>query len=147
MINEKIKNYIKKHAEEEEPNEACGFIVLENNEFKCIKCKNISNTPNSTFEISCKEYLNIKNFYKKIYYIYHTHPLNSNFFDFSNQDKYCSESLAIPIILYTPKNDEIKIYQESELNLDDYKITNQSIFSFSRIENYCNSYKENAKHI
>jgi proteasome lid subunit RPN8/RPN11 len=54
MINEKIKNYIKKHAEEEEPNEACGFIVLENNEFKCIKCKNISNTPNLTFEISSK---------------------------------------------------------------------------------------------
>jgi proteasome lid subunit RPN8/RPN11 len=118
MIDKKIKNYIKKHAAEAEPNEACGFIVLQNDKFKCIKCKNISTTPNLTFEISCKEYLNIKNTYDKIYYIYHTHPLNSNCFDFSDQDKYCSESLAVPIILYNLKNNEIKIYEEPELKKD-----------------------------
>ena len=61
----------------------------------------------------------------------------SNYFGKSN----CGNSNADAIY------DEIKIYQESELNLDNYKITNQSIFGFSRIENYCNFYKGNPKYI
>ena len=108
MIDKKIKNFIKKQALENIPNECCGFIVKENDSFKCIPCNNTATDKINNFKIASLEYLKIQNKYK-IYYIYHSHT-NENC-DFSEMDKNCSENLNLPIILYNIQKNIFKIYQ------------------------------------
>jgi proteasome lid subunit RPN8/RPN11 len=109
MIDKKIKNFIKKHAKDQYPNECCGFIVEKDSKFKCIVLDNISSNPQENFEISSLDFLNIKNEYKKIYYIYHSHT-NENI-NFSEKDKNCAENLNLPIIMYNLNYDILKIYE------------------------------------
>ena len=109
MIDKKIKNSIKKHSKNEYPKECCGFIIKENDKFKCISTKNISINPEENFEIQSIDFLNIKNKYKKIYYIYHSHTNENK--DFSEKDVNCSDILNIPIIMYNTKYDILKIYE------------------------------------
>jgi len=117
MIDKKIKNFIRKESIKNNPNECCGFIVEDiNNNFICIPCENIAKNKEEYFEIKSIDYLNVKNKYKKIHYIYHSHT-NDNF-DFSEQDKKCAENLNISIILYILKNDEIKIYEIPKISQD-----------------------------
>ena len=114
MIDKKIKNFIHKESIENYPNECCGFIIEDfDNNFKCIPCENIAINKQEYFSIRSTDYLNIKNKYNKIHYIYHSHT-NDNF-DFSEEDKRCAENLNIPIILYILKNNEIKIYEIYEI--------------------------------
>jgi proteasome lid subunit RPN8/RPN11 len=108
MIDKKIKNFIKKQALESAPNECCGFIVKENDSFKCIPCYNIATDTINNFKIGSLEYLKIKNKYK-IFYIYHSHT-NENC-DFSEMDKNCSENLNLPIILYNIEKNIFKVYE------------------------------------
>jgi len=109
MIDKKIKNFIKNHSLKDNPKESCGFIVQDNEIFKCIPCENIAKDQIENFEISSKDYLNIKDKYKKIFYIYHSHTNDNE--NFSETDKKCSDNLNLPIILYSIKNDIIKIYE------------------------------------
>lgn len=116
MIDNRIKNFIKRHSREIYPDEACGFIVQKSNKFLCIKCKNISKTPNITFEISPYDYLNIKNNTDKIHYIYHSHPnLNNDKCSFSEKDKNCSEVLNIPMILFCLENHELNVFTPNDI--------------------------------
>jgi len=109
MIDKKIKNFIKKQSINDFPKECCGFIIAEEKLFRCIPCTNIAQNPEQHFQISSKEYLNIKYKYKNILYIYHSHT-NENC-DFSETDKNCAENLSLPIILYNLKHNSIKIYE------------------------------------
>lgn len=115
MIDKKIKNFIKYQSLKDFPNESCGFIVKDKNDFICIPCKNISAYPNQTFEISSMDFLKTKLLYNKIYYIYHSHVEEDGDF-FSEQDKKCSENLNIPIILYHIKKNIFKIYSPIEIS-------------------------------
>jgi proteasome lid subunit RPN8/RPN11 len=108
MIDKKIKNFIVKNASLHSDEEVCGFIVKDNDDFKCIPCQNIAESKKDNFKINSKEYLNIKKSYK-IYYIYHSH-INDNI-DFSDKDKFCAENLNLPIILYHLKTNTFKIYE------------------------------------
>ena len=110
MIDNKIKNFIKKHAEEQKENEVCGFIIEKDKKFDFLKCKNISKNPSFNFEISSVEYLNIKKQSEKIHYIYHSHPLFCEDCVFSEQDKNCAEALNLPLILFCTKTNEFKIF-------------------------------------
>jgi proteasome lid subunit RPN8/RPN11 len=116
MIDKKIKNFIKKHSKESKPNECCGFIVKENEKFKCISLKNISINPQENFEIAGLDFLKIKKQYKKIYYIYHSHLNESQ--DLTEKDKNCAESLDIPIIMYNLNYDILKIYEPIKIKND-----------------------------
>jgi proteasome lid subunit RPN8/RPN11 len=109
MINKKIKNFIKLKSEEHFPQEACGFIIKDKEDFECIDLNNISNDPLNTFQISSLDFLKIKNKYKDIYYIYHSHTNEND--NFSILDKNCSNNLLIPIILYVVKFNIFKIYE------------------------------------
>jgi proteasome lid subunit RPN8/RPN11 len=109
MIDKKIKNFIQKQAKDNLPNECCGFIIKENEKFKCIPTKNISKDPKENFEISSLDFLKIKQKYKKIYYIYHSHTNDNQ--DLTEKDKNCSENLVLPIIMYNLKHDFVKIYE------------------------------------
>lgn len=115
MIDKKIKNFIKKQALDNSPNECCGFIVEDNNSFKALACNNISNDKINNFEIASVDYLKIKNKYR-ILYIYHSHTNDNS--DFSIKDKSCSESLNLPIILYHINSDQFKIYEPINFTQD-----------------------------
>ena len=115
MIDNKIKNFIKKHAQDEQNNEVCGFIVEKNNTFSFLRCKNTSKYPEINFEISPFDYLNIKKNSDKIHYIYHSHP-NCNNCEFSEKDKNCSEILNLPMILFCTKTSEFKIFNPNNIN-------------------------------
>jgi len=52
MIDKKIKNSIKKYSKNEYPKECCGFIIKENNKFKCIPTENISKNPKKKLKIN-----------------------------------------------------------------------------------------------
>jgi proteasome lid subunit RPN8/RPN11 len=115
MIDKKIKNFIKQQSIKDFPMESCGFIVKNNKSFICIPCKNISKSPEKTFEISSIDFLKTKALYNKIYYIYHSH-VNEQDDYFSEEDEKCSENLNIPIILYHLKKDLYKIYSPVEIS-------------------------------
>ena len=114
MIDKKIKNFIKNHSLKNNPKESCGFIVQDNEIFKCIPCENIAENSIENFKISPKEYLNIKNKYKKIFYIYHSHTNNNE--NFSPADISCSEGLCLPIIMYSLNSNIFKIYEPININ-------------------------------
>lgn len=117
MIDKKIKNFIKQHSLKDFPNEACGFIVSDNEgKFKCISCKNISKHPETCFEISPLDFVKIKYFNKKMHYIYHSHP-NENI-EFTEKDIKCSENLNLPIILYNIMHEVFKIYTPVTVSYD-----------------------------
>lgn len=108
MINEYIINFIRNESLKDFPNETCGFIVKENDNFLCIPAVNIAKNKEINFQISSLEYLKIKNKYNNINYIYHSHT--NDLEDFSDLDKNTSDFLLIPFILYFLKKDEIKIH-------------------------------------
>lgn len=108
MIDNKIKKFIKKKSLEDSPNETCGFIVEENNEFKCIPTTNIAKNKQINFEISGIDFLNIKSRYN-IIAIYHSHT--NDFEEFSEQDKICAEAMSCDLILYFIKDDAFKVYE------------------------------------
>ena len=96
-----------KQGIEEQPSEACGFILEKNNYIYPKKTLNISKDKSNFFLIDPLEFLkNIKD--NKILYIYHTHT-NDNI-DFSETDKKMSNLLNISLILYNIKYDVLKIY-------------------------------------
>ena len=115
MIDKKIKNFIKHQSLKDFPNESCGFIVKDKNQFICVPCKNISMHPNQTFEISSMDFLKTKLLYNKIYYIYHSHVDEDSDY-FSDQDEKCAENLNIPIILYHIKKNIFKIHSVVEIS-------------------------------
>lgn len=108
MIDNKIKKFIKKKSLEDHPNETCGFVVEENNKFKCIPCVNIAKNKEINFEISGIDFLNIKSKYN-IIAMYHSHT--NDFKEFSKQDKICSEAMSCDLILYFIKDDTFEIYE------------------------------------
>lgn len=108
MIDNKIKKFIKKKSLEDSPNETCGFIVEENNEFKCIPTTNIAKNKQINFEISGIDFLNIKSKYN-IIAIYHSHT--NDFEDFSEQDKKCAEAMNCDLVLYFIRDDIFKVYE------------------------------------
>jgi proteasome lid subunit RPN8/RPN11 len=114
MIDKKIKNFIKNHSLKDNPKESCGFIVQDNEIFKCIPCENIAKDPIENFKISSRDYLNIKNKYNKIFYIYHSHTNNNE--NLSEEDISCSENISLPIIMYNLNADLFKVYEPININ-------------------------------
>jgi proteasome lid subunit RPN8/RPN11 len=127
MIDQNIKNSIKALALEDFPLETCGFIIEKSNKTELIKCKNIDPNPHMNFMISPIEYLRIKKQYK-ILYIYHSHPVEQNFF--SQADVCTANNFNIPMILYLIISDLFKIY-----NPQIYKKYLKLIFKYK--ENDC----------
>ncbi|NBW12814.1 MAG: hypothetical protein EBR82_32800, partial [Caulobacteraceae bacterium] len=114
MIDKKNKNFIIKESLKNSSQEICGFIVLKNNNFISIPCKNIATNKKENFMISSIDYLKIKNYSDKILYIYHSH-INDNE-NFSEQDIICSENLCLPIIMYNINKKIFKIYEPININ-------------------------------
>jgi len=114
MIDKKNKNFIINESLKNSNEEICGFIILKNNNFICVPCKNIAKNKKENFMISSIDYIKIKNYADKILYIYHTH-INDNE-NLSEQDIACSENLCLPIIMYNLNKKIFKIYEPININ-------------------------------
>lgn len=106
MIDELVKETIKKHALMENPKECCGLIVSKDNNKFAFPCKNFSETPNKTFAVSANDYLTAS---KKgdVIAFYHSHMKNLNFSEF---DKLNSENHKLPAIVYSIEEDDFNYY-------------------------------------
>jgi len=113
MITNEILNFIKNKSLTDLPNETCGFVIENNNENLCIPVKNISSQPKEAFKIDALDFLKIKNKYKKIQYIYHSHP--GEIKNFSKLDIQISNAILIPFVLYCVGLDEFNFYYPGEI--------------------------------
>ena len=84
MINKYIKNYIKKHALEENPNECCGLIFESDGITKACRAKNTSTDKKRSFAVDTVDYYKAS-LLGDVQAIYHSHS-NGNP-DFSIKDK------------------------------------------------------------
>jgi len=112
MISNDILNFIKNKSFIDLPNETCGFVIENNNKNLCIPVKNISFEPKENFKIDPLDFLKAKSKYKKIQYIYHSHP--SKVKNFSKLDIQTSNAILIPFILYCVGVDEFNFYYPGE---------------------------------
>lgn len=71
-IGKAIEQVIKASAIEEFPNEACGIITKKGKKMHAVKCKNVSDSPESRFVIATEEYRSFVDS-TGVYGIWHTH--------------------------------------------------------------------------
>lgn len=101
-----ILNKIKKISESRKDEEVCGFIVGGKNK-KIIECENVALFKKNNFEISQKKFVKVFE-ENEILTIYHSHPEDTE--EFSKQDMSLSESLILPIIVYSNQTKKFNIY-------------------------------------
>jgi proteasome lid subunit RPN8/RPN11 len=131
-MNNFIKNQIKKHALKDFPNEACGLLVLEeNNNIKVLNCKNVSPDKEKLFSLSPLDYLYASKIGKIISC---NHSQKSP--DFSEYDKLNSENHKIKYILYSHDIDDFKEYEPNGYRNKyvglNFKIGEQDCFTLLR---------------
>lgn len=108
-FNQQIKEKIKQEAVKNSPKECCGFIFLnqENFKFDIYPCKNVANIKSNNFIISPKDYINCSNF-GQITACYHSHTNDNT--ELSEIDKDNSNKYNIHYILYNVKYDTFNFY-------------------------------------
>jgi proteasome lid subunit RPN8/RPN11 len=94
-------------------NEECGIIYFDK-KVKLKKCENIASRRFENFEISIKDYLDLKKEFQ-IFGLYHSHIE----FDerFSSKDVIHSEELMVPYFVYSFKTKKSNLYIPKSLNL------------------------------
>ncbi len=107
-MNAEIKAKVKAHALNDAPNEACGFVCVNNlGECIVIPTKNVSRNTRQSFVIDPKEYLAAMRVGEIVAY-YHSHvddfirPQNEQF---SKEDLDISYESCLPALLYVHPND------------------------------------------
>lgn len=103
-INSKIISDIKSYSIKNSDTEVCGFVVENENDLMFVPVENKHPDKTNFFLISPKDYLNIKNNYK-ILYFFHSH-LNNEFF--SQLDVLYQKYHNIDMLLYNIATDELK---------------------------------------
>ena len=107
MINKYIKNYIKKHALEENPNECCGLIFESDGIIKACRAKNTSTDKKRSFAVDTVDYYKAS-LLGDVQAIYHSHS-NGNP-DFSIKDKEDSLKHKINFVLYDIYSNTFKLF-------------------------------------
>lgn len=86
--------------------EVCGFVTVENGEFKTEPAKNIAVYQNDVFEIHPLEMIRqIKS--GKLAAIYHTHPITGE--EESKFDKFNCENSCVPYLIYSKKTQKFNL--------------------------------------
>ena len=83
------------------PKEGCGVLLNKRGKLRWVPCENISETPESNFEISPKDYIKAS-LSGDIHAIVHSHPDSSA--ELSEDDKKMSNFLQIPFIVFSIPN-------------------------------------------
>ena len=98
-------------------NEECGIVYFDK-KIKLKICKNIASKDFENFEISVKDYLDLKKKFE-IFGLYHSHIKSDE--SFSNKDMIHSEELMVPYFVYSFKTEKSNLYIPK--NLDPTKAT------------------------
>lgn len=110
-----MKNSIKqeaiKYAEMNPAQEICGLFYSNFKSFFFHPCKNISQNPENSFEISSDDFIKVENM-GSIYGIFHSH-INENS-DFSENDKNCAEESVLPIFCYSLQDKKMQEYRPKD---------------------------------
>lgn len=104
ILSQVQKDKIIKHAEQDYPREACGF-VLENDIFEC---PNLFKKDHNQFEISPFHYLRAKEL--GAWAVYHSHPEGASSTSFS--DKFFNSELDMAAIIYSVETQKFSIYNK-----------------------------------
>lgn len=104
IIKNSIIEEIKQYSKLNNQCEVCGFIVESNQEHFFIPVENKHPNKEAYFLIYPKDYLDIKNKHKIIYF-FHSHIDNNNFTDL---DKMHQKYHNIDMLMYNLKTDELK---------------------------------------
>ena len=104
IIKNNFINEIKEYAKSNKQIEVCGFIVDSNNNHLFIPIENKHPDSKNYFLIAPKDYLEIKNKYK-ILYFFHSHLDNP---DFSDLDRMYQKFHNINMLMYNLNTDELK---------------------------------------
>ncbi len=109
MINKAVKNYIKNHAVEENPNECCGLIYFDEKDelVKAQKVRNLASDKKISFSIDPVGYYKVSTL-GSVKAIYHSHS-NGNT-DFSIKDKEDSIKHKINFVLYDLYSNTFKFF-------------------------------------
>lgn len=111
-MNKLIETEIKNQAKQNIPHECCGFIIVNHTGkiSRIYPTKNIAENTQDNFVIDPAEYIEAEREGKVIAY-YHSHTLSDE--QFSNADKVNSESLKLPLFVYSTITDKFNFYTPS----------------------------------
>jgi proteasome lid subunit RPN8/RPN11 len=87
------------HAQAEVPNECCGLIVARGKKTRLMRCRNVSETPRTDFEIDPQAWLELEEG-EEVVAVYHSHPFTSP--EPSMADLAGCESSGLPWHIVTP---------------------------------------------
>tara|TARA_B100000902_G_C27173494_1_gene845101 strand:+ start:104 stop:841 length:738 start_codon:yes stop_codon:yes gene_type:complete len=107
MLNNLIKESIKRHALEESPKECCGILIKKENTLTAFPCYNVSEKPEKHFSILPSDYLKASR-KGTVEAVYHSH--NSNNDKFSPNDILNSKSHNLPFVLYCAPKDSFSTF-------------------------------------
>lgn len=104
ILSQTQKNKIIKHAEQDFPREACGFVL----EDDIFECPNLFKKEKNQFEISPFHYLRAKDL--GAWAVYHSHPEGASVSSFS--DKFFNSELDMAAIIYSVETQKFSIYNK-----------------------------------
>ena len=107
MLNNLIKESIKRHSLEESPKECCGVLVKTKNNLVAFPCHNVSEKPEKHFSIKPTDYLKASSA-GEVEAVYHSH--NSSNDKFSPNDILNSKSHDLPFVLYCSPKDSFSTF-------------------------------------
>lgn len=105
ILSQRQKNKIIKHAEQDYPREACGFVL----EDDIFECPNVFKRSDSEFEISPFHYLRAKDL--GAWAVYHSHPEGGSSSSFS--DRFFNSELDLAAIIYSVETKKFSIYNKN----------------------------------
>lgn len=118
-MNTFLARAIERHAQEEFPNECCGFVYVSlDGGCGVYKCQNKSLDKRNEFIIDPTD-VSKANKLGHIVYLYHSHcdeSENPNLDVFSPQDKIMSEELCVPFVLFSLPNKKWSYYEPKEID-------------------------------
>ena len=108
LLTDNIKQHIVRHSEKEYPNECCGIIVVNDQEYAAIECENIAKNKREDFRIDGREYVQALSKGDIVAY-YHSHPEDDQA-AFSQADEVTSKAHGLTSVLYSMKNKQFNIF-------------------------------------
>jgi len=107
ILQDNIKEKIKRHALKDLTQECCGLLVEKDNSIDVFECSNVSESPKNHFSILPRDYLRASRS-GSIKAVYHSHNSDNN--KFSPNDILHSRSHKIAFILYCSTKDSFSAF-------------------------------------
>jgi proteasome lid subunit RPN8/RPN11 len=121
-VNKNLTLAMHKEAQLRYPEEACGFLINENNKIKFVACKNIDSTPLERFVIGTEDVASAED-RGEIISVWHSHPNGKS--RMSDADVHSCDAFGVNWIVFgvTKIEDEFVFEEMKILEPSDYEIT------------------------